>query len=68
MQLQIEHIIKEIHLWSYEYKIASQMVISDVTQHPGLQQCSSYGIKIEKPLQSVNLSLHRVSGMALPPN
>lgn len=44
------------------------MGILDVIQHLGLHQLSSYDIKIEKPLQSINLSLHRVSGMALQPN
>lgn len=60
--------MKEIHLWSYEDKMASQMVISNVIQHPGLQQHSDYDIKIAEPLQSVNLSLHEGNGMALPPN
>lgn len=39
------------------------MDLLDVIQHPGLQQLSSYDIEIEKPLQSINLSLQRVNGM-----
>jgi hypothetical protein len=46
MQLQIQPIMIETRLWSYEYKTASQMDISDVIQHRGLQQHSSYDIKI----------------------
>lgn len=68
MQLQREHILKDISLWSYGHKMASRMDILDVMQHLGLQQLSSYEIKIEKLLQRVNLSLHRVNGMALQPN
>lgn len=45
--------------------MAGRMDILDVIQHLGLHQLSSQDIKIEKPLQSVNLSLHRVNGMAL---
>lgn len=41
-----------------EYRMASQMDIVAVIQHRGQQQHSRYDIKIEKPLQSVNLSLH----------
>lgn len=40
----------------------------DVIQHLGLRQHPRYDIKIEKPLQSINLSLHRVNDMALAPN
>lgn len=50
-----------------EYKMASQIGILDVIQHLGLRH-PRYDIKIEKPLQSVNLSLHRVNDMALEPN
>lgn len=46
MQWQIQHIMIQIHFMVYEYKTASQMAISDVIQHPGLQQHSSYDIKI----------------------
>lgn len=46
MQLQIQHIMKEIRLRSYEYKTASQMDIWDAIYHPRRQQHSSYDIKI----------------------
>lgn len=44
------------------------MDILDIIQQLDLQQHSGYNIKIEKPLQSVNLSLHRVNDTALQPN
>lgn len=46
MQLQIQHIMIEIRLWSYEYKTASQMDISDAIYHPRLRKHSSHDIKI----------------------
>lgn len=46
MQLQIQHIMTEIHLWAHEYKTACQMDISDAIYRPRLQHRSGRDIKI----------------------